>query len=240
MQLAYIQASGGASNRQSLRPCPQEHLGYGASELAPVSIAEQKREAPQPALPPWNGIGSPEDSLQNCLKLVGGCWVGLGVTVARQRLACTGVCPIAEEKHVRPCSTAGAGAQTPHEGPVPLAAAGERQVWFVGGARGWAGCEQRGEPDHHIPTNHLRSNLDSLRRPTFVALTCACLPQDNVVLRYEAVLEPTEGKQLIKIDTTRRWAEGNPGGWPVCSCLPCILLHPHACRKTNACCPAGL
>ncbi len=50
----------------------QEHLGYAALELAPLSVEEQKREVPQPALPPWNGIGSPEDSLQNCLKLVSG------------------------------------------------------------------------------------------------------------------------------------------------------------------------
>lgn len=29
--------------------------------------------------------------------------------------------------------------------------------------------------------------------------------QDHVVLRYEAVLEPSAGKQLIKIDAGRRW-----------------------------------
>lgn len=39
----------------------------------------------------------------------------------------------------------------------------------------------------------------------FVSLPPPASRQDNVVLRYEAVLEPSEGKQLIKIDTGRRW-----------------------------------
>ncbi|KAI7846107.1 hypothetical protein COHA_000368 [Chlorella ohadii] len=90
----------------------REHLGYAASELAPLSVEEQKRDAPQPALPPWNGIGSPEDSLQNCLKLV----------------------------------------------PKP-------------------------------------PKKDQYRWQQL----------DHVVLRYEAVLEPSAGKQLIKIDAGRRF-----------------------------------
>lgn len=49
----------------------QERLGFTAQELAPISVEEEKPEAPQPQLPPWNKIGSPEDSLQNCLRLVG-------------------------------------------------------------------------------------------------------------------------------------------------------------------------
>ena len=48
----------------------QERLGFSAEALAPIDIAQPVRAAPKPTLPPPNGIGSPEDSLQNCLRLV--------------------------------------------------------------------------------------------------------------------------------------------------------------------------
>jgi hypothetical protein len=41
--------------------------------LAPIDVSEPVRELPKPEVPPARyglGIGSPEDSLQNCLRLV--------------------------------------------------------------------------------------------------------------------------------------------------------------------------
>ena len=54
----------------SLALPPQEHQGYGPEELAPVDISEPRRPLPVPSLPPWNGYGTPEDSRQNCERLV--------------------------------------------------------------------------------------------------------------------------------------------------------------------------
>ncbi|KAL6762171.1 hypothetical protein V8C86DRAFT_2521922 [Haematococcus lacustris] len=48
----------------------KEHLGCTDSELAPAEVREPMVQLPQPALPPYNGYGTLEDSLQNCLALV--------------------------------------------------------------------------------------------------------------------------------------------------------------------------
>lgn len=50
------------------------------------------------------------------------------------------------------------------------------------------------------------------------------------MLRYEAVLEPSEGKQLIKIDTGRRWVGADQSvegsrGWVQ---KPAAHAHPRA------------
>ncbi|KAL4458717.1 hypothetical protein ABPG75_013582 [Micractinium tetrahymenae] len=47
-----------------------DRLGFSPEQLAPIDITEPAPQRRTPALPPHNGIGSPEDSMQNCLKLV--------------------------------------------------------------------------------------------------------------------------------------------------------------------------
>ena len=52
-------------------PAPlQEHQGFTPELLAPIDVEEPVQALPVAQLPPHTGIGSPEDSLQNCLKLV--------------------------------------------------------------------------------------------------------------------------------------------------------------------------
>jgi hypothetical protein len=54
-----------------LPPPPlQEHQGFTPELLAPIDVTEPAQALPVAELPPHTGIGSPEDSLQNCLKLV--------------------------------------------------------------------------------------------------------------------------------------------------------------------------
>lgn len=48
----------------------QERLGFSPEQLAPIDISEPAPQRLAPALPPHTGVGSPEDSLQNCLRLV--------------------------------------------------------------------------------------------------------------------------------------------------------------------------
>lgn len=57
----------------ALRPdcCLQEVVGASDGEMAAIDVSEPTKPLPVPALPPWNGYGSPEDSLQNCIRLVG-------------------------------------------------------------------------------------------------------------------------------------------------------------------------
>ncbi len=43
-------------------------------ELVPIDVSEPKKPLPKPTLPAYNGFGSLEDSLQNCVKLVGVAW----------------------------------------------------------------------------------------------------------------------------------------------------------------------
>lgn len=48
----------------------QSELGYPAEALEPLPVAEPVPPLPRPALPPYNGYGALEDSLQNCVALV--------------------------------------------------------------------------------------------------------------------------------------------------------------------------
>ncbi|GIL45577.1 hypothetical protein Vafri_2780 [Volvox africanus] len=47
-----------------------DNLGFGEEEMTPVDIKEPILPKPKAALPPYNGYGTLEDSLQNCLSLV--------------------------------------------------------------------------------------------------------------------------------------------------------------------------
>ncbi|KAG2501001.1 hypothetical protein HYH03_000822 [Edaphochlamys debaryana] len=47
-----------------------DNLGYTEEEFAPVDIKEPILPKPRAAVPPFNGYGTIEDSLQNCLSLV--------------------------------------------------------------------------------------------------------------------------------------------------------------------------
>ncbi|KAL4426705.1 hypothetical protein ABPG77_004761 [Micractinium sp. CCAP 211/92] len=47
-----------------------ERLGFSPEQLAPIDISEPEPQRPVHAPPPHTGVGSPEDSLQNCLRLV--------------------------------------------------------------------------------------------------------------------------------------------------------------------------
>jgi hypothetical protein len=47
-----------------------DNLGTSAEELEPQDVREPDSVLPRPALPPFNGYGSLQDSLQNCLSLV--------------------------------------------------------------------------------------------------------------------------------------------------------------------------
>mmetsp|Transcript_2187 Transcript_2187/g.5552 ORF Transcript_2187/g.5552 Transcript_2187/m.5552 type:complete len:646 (+) Transcript_2187:132-2069(+) len=47
-----------------------DNLGFAPEELQPVEIREPESVLPKPALPPFNGYGTLQDSLQNCLSLV--------------------------------------------------------------------------------------------------------------------------------------------------------------------------
>ncbi|EFJ52449.1 hypothetical protein VOLCADRAFT_79034 [Volvox carteri f. nagariensis] len=48
----------------------KDNLGFGDEEMTPVDIKEPILPKPKAALPPYNGYGTLEDSLQNCLSLV--------------------------------------------------------------------------------------------------------------------------------------------------------------------------
>lgn len=48
----------------------KEHLDASPEELAPIDVSEPAAPLPVPALPPWNGYGSHEDSMQNVKRLV--------------------------------------------------------------------------------------------------------------------------------------------------------------------------
>lgn len=48
----------------------RDNLGYGEEDLTAVDIKEPILPKPRAALPPYNGYGTIEDSLQNCLSLV--------------------------------------------------------------------------------------------------------------------------------------------------------------------------
>lgn len=48
----------------------QTELGYPAEALEPVQVAEAIPPLPRPALPPYNGYGTLDDSRQNCVALV--------------------------------------------------------------------------------------------------------------------------------------------------------------------------
>uniref|UniRef100_A0A7S0S6H3 EF-hand domain-containing protein n=1 Tax=Chlamydomonas leiostraca TaxID=1034604 RepID=A0A7S0S6H3_9CHLO len=48
----------------------KENLGFNDDDLAAVDVKEPSSSLPRPALPPYNGYGTLEDSLQNCLALV--------------------------------------------------------------------------------------------------------------------------------------------------------------------------
>lgn len=52
------------------RPSLQHELGYPAEALEPVEVAEGIPPLPRPALPPYNGYGTLDDSKQNCIALV--------------------------------------------------------------------------------------------------------------------------------------------------------------------------
>ncbi|GAB4821744.1 hypothetical protein N2152v2_008790 [Parachlorella kessleri] len=52
------------------RTWSQEQMGMTDAELAPIDVSEPRKPLPKPSLPPHNGYGSLEDSLQNCVKLV--------------------------------------------------------------------------------------------------------------------------------------------------------------------------
>ena len=164
---------------------PQEHLGFAPELLAPIDVSEPAKVMPVPELPPARhglGIGSPEDTLQNCLRLVPKPpkrdhyrWQTLvrrRQGRRRLRFLCRRRCPV----------------QRLHRGRLPP---------------GW---------HSHSPGSALLSCLPSCHP--------ACLPawsQDTVVLRYEAVLEPAEGRKLINIDRERRFVlsffmSGAPAG----------------------------
>jgi hypothetical protein len=48
----------------------QGELGYPAEALEPLQVAEAIPPLPRPALPPYNGYGTLDDSKQNCVALV--------------------------------------------------------------------------------------------------------------------------------------------------------------------------
>lgn len=59
--------------KQQLPCAPQSHMEYSNEALTAIDVSEPKKALPVPELPPARfglGIGSPEDSLQNCLRLV--------------------------------------------------------------------------------------------------------------------------------------------------------------------------
>lgn len=131
--------------------------------LAPIDVSEPVRQLPKPELPPARyglGIGSPEDSLQNCLRLVpkppkrdNYRWQKLVRNIQHAR---------------RPW----------------------RDCWLPGRANAAAG--------HQGLCPHVR--------PIAPAGLPAPPPlQDTVVLRFEAALEPAEGRRLISIDHERRF-----------------------------------
>lgn len=47
-----------------------DNLGYAPEEMTPIDVREPIQQLPKPALPVYNGYGTLEDSLQNCLSLV--------------------------------------------------------------------------------------------------------------------------------------------------------------------------
>jgi hypothetical protein len=54
----------------ALLSCLQSELGYPAEALEPLQVAEAISPLPRPALPPYNGYGTLDDSKQNCVALV--------------------------------------------------------------------------------------------------------------------------------------------------------------------------
>lgn len=48
----------------------QGELGYPSEALEPLQVAEAIPPLPRPALPPYNGYGTLDDSKQNCVALV--------------------------------------------------------------------------------------------------------------------------------------------------------------------------
>lgn len=48
----------------------QSELGFPAEALEPLNIGEAIPPLPSPALPPYNGYGTLDDSKQNCIALV--------------------------------------------------------------------------------------------------------------------------------------------------------------------------
>jgi hypothetical protein len=54
------------------RPPPryEAHLGFTPEELEPLDVGEPVPGLPRPAMPPYNGYGTLEDSKQNCIALV--------------------------------------------------------------------------------------------------------------------------------------------------------------------------
>lgn len=53
-------------------PRPQDRLGFSPAELSPIDVSEPAAARPEVQVPPYTGIGvgSPEDSIQNCLRLI--------------------------------------------------------------------------------------------------------------------------------------------------------------------------
>lgn len=48
----------------------EAHLGFTPEELEPLDVGEPVPALPRPAMPPYNGYGTLEDSKQNCIALV--------------------------------------------------------------------------------------------------------------------------------------------------------------------------
>merc|ERR1740127_142416 len=47
-----------------------ENLGYSEMDFEPVNVTEIPEPIPQMELPPYNGFGSPIDTVQNCISLI--------------------------------------------------------------------------------------------------------------------------------------------------------------------------
>jgi hypothetical protein len=48
----------------------QSELGFPSEALEPLNVGESVPPLPSPALPPYNGYGTLDDSKQNCIALV--------------------------------------------------------------------------------------------------------------------------------------------------------------------------
>jgi hypothetical protein len=86
----------------------QTELGFPPEALEPLDVAEPIPCLPSPALPPFNGHGTLEDSRQNCVALVPKppkkvCSVGWGGGASAGRPCPAGSCALSLLLSLPPC-----------------------------------------------------------------------------------------------------------------------------------------